>query len=88
MLQGEGAARARNFSSPTTAHFPAVRYNNWKMMFSVQRAHGLDVWQEPYVTVRLPMLFNLRMEPFERTEESEEYPGAATLERLEHALAT
>jgi hypothetical protein len=49
------------------------------MMFSVQRAHGLDVWQEPYVTVRLPMLFNLRMDPFERAEESEEYQGATTL---------
>ncbi len=43
-------------------------------MFSVQRAHGLDVWQEPYVTLRLPMLLNLRMDPFERAEESVDYP--------------
>jgi hypothetical protein len=50
-----------------------VRYNNWKMLFSVQRAHGFDVWQEPYVTMRLPMLFNLRMDPFERAEESADY---------------
>ncbi|HYA36474.1 MAG TPA: hypothetical protein VEF03_12690, partial [Candidatus Binataceae bacterium] len=41
--------------------------------FSVQRAHGIEVWQEPYVTLRLPMLFNLRMDPFERAEESEDY---------------
>jgi len=38
------------------------------MLFSVQRAHGLNVWQEPYVTQRLPMLLNLRMDPFERAE--------------------
>jgi hypothetical protein len=57
------------------------------MMSSVQRAHGLDVWQEPYFTVRLPMLFNLRMDPFERAEESEEYQGATTLERVKRALA-
>ncbi len=44
------------------------------MLFSVQRAHGLAVWQEPYVTLRLPMLLNLRMDPFERAEESEDYP--------------
>jgi len=42
-------------------------------MFSVQRAHGLDVWQEPYVTLRLSMLFNQRMNPFERAEQWEDY---------------
>jgi hypothetical protein len=25
------------------------------------RRHGFDVWHEPYVTLRLPMLFNLRI---------------------------
>ncbi len=43
----------------------------------MKRAHGFDVWQEPYVILRLPMLFNLRMDPFERAEESEEYPSLA-----------
>jgi arylsulfatase len=44
----------------------ALRYNDWKINFSVQRAHGADVWSEPYVTLRLPMYTNLRMDPFER----------------------
>ena len=44
----------------------ALRYNDWKINFSVQRAHGADVWSEPFVTLRLPMYTNLRMDPFER----------------------
>ncbi len=43
----------------------ALRFNNWKVVFMVQRAHGADVWQEPFVTLRMPKLFNLKMDPFE-----------------------
>ena len=46
----------------------ALRFNDWKMMFSEQRAHGFDVWQEPYVTLRFPKLLNLRRDPFERAD--------------------
>jgi arylsulfatase len=46
----------------------ALRYNDWKLQFSEQRAHGFDVWQEPLVTMRLPKLFNLRRDPFERAD--------------------
>ncbi len=46
----------------------ALRYGDWKLMFSEQRAHGLDVWVEPYVTLRTPKLFNLRRDPFERAD--------------------
>ena len=46
----------------------ALRFKQWKMMFSEQRAHGLNVWQEPYVTLRFPKLFNLRRDPFERAD--------------------
>lgn len=46
----------------------ALRFKDWKMMFSEQRAHGFDVWQEPYVTLRFPKLMNLRRDPFERAE--------------------
>ncbi len=67
-------ARKEFFYFTDDGSLSVLRYNNWKMMFSVQRAHGLEVWQEPYVTLRLPMLLNLRMDPFERAEESEDYP--------------
>jgi arylsulfatase len=47
----------------------ALRYNDWKINFTVQRAHGMDVWSEPFVTLRLPLIQNLRMDPFERAHE-------------------
>jgi arylsulfatase len=46
----------------------ALRFNDWKMMFTEQRGHGLEVWQEPFVTLRFPKLLNLRRDPFERAD--------------------
>jgi arylsulfatase len=47
----------------------AVRFDNWKVVFMEQRAPGtLAVWAEPFVALRLPKLFNLRMDPFERAD--------------------
>ena len=52
----------------------ALRYNQWKIVFAEQRAHGFDVWQEPFVTLRVPKLFNLRSDPFETADhESMDY---------------
>ena len=45
-----------------------LRYNNWKVVFAEQRAHGLDVWQDPFTQLRLPKIFNLRTDPFERAD--------------------
>jgi hypothetical protein len=38
-------------------------------MFMEQRAHGFDVWKEPMVSLRVPDLYNLRSDPFERGKE-------------------
>lgn len=46
----------------------ALRTGDWKIMFSEQRAHGMDVWQDPLVPLRFPKLFNLRRDPFERAD--------------------
>ena len=45
-----------------------LRYNNWKLVFAEQRGHYFDVWAEPFVKLRLPKLFNLRSDPFERAD--------------------
>jgi arylsulfatase len=45
-----------------------LRYDQWKIVFAEQRAHGFDVWQEPFVSLRLPKLFNLRSDPFESAD--------------------
>ena len=46
-----------------------LRFDNWKMVFMEQRAQGtLKIWAEPFVTLRVPKLFNLRSDPYERAD--------------------
>jgi arylsulfatase A-like enzyme len=60
-----------------------LRYNQWKVVFAEQREHGFNVWQEPFVPLRLPKLFNLRSDPFEAADlESMDYARW----RAEHAF--
>jgi arylsulfatase A-like enzyme len=47
----------------------ALRYEQWKVTFMEQRSHGLGVWREPLVSLRAPLLLNLRSDPFERGPE-------------------
>ena len=44
----------------------ALRYNDWKIVFMMQKAHGINVWAEPFVPLRLPHIYNLRRDPLER----------------------
>jgi arylsulfatase len=54
----------------------ALRVDQWKVEFMEQRAHGLDVWREPLVSLRAPNLYNLRADPFERaTEDADMFYG-------------
>ena len=46
----------------------ALRYNRWKAVFLEQRAHGFDVWSEPFVPLRVPKIFDLRSDPLERAD--------------------
>ena len=44
-----------------------LRYDNWKIVFAQQRAPGtMLVWGEPFVKTRIPWLYNLRTDPYER----------------------
>ena len=44
----------------------AMRYDRWKLVFMEQRAKKYRVWMEPFVPLRMPLVFDLRMDPFER----------------------
>ena len=48
----------------------ALRYKDWKIVFMEQRAKQLACWAEPFVTLRVPKIFNLRRDPFERADEN------------------
>jgi arylsulfatase A-like enzyme len=47
----------------------ALRFDNWKVVFMEQRVPGtLRVWAEPFTPLRIPKLYNLRTDPFERAD--------------------
>jgi arylsulfatase len=45
----------------------ALRYGDWKIIFMEQRVEAtLQAWAEPFVPLRVPLIFNLRRDPYER----------------------
>jgi arylsulfatase len=45
----------------------ALRFDNWKLIFAEQKTPGtLAVWIEPFTMLRVPLIFNLRLDPYER----------------------
>ena len=46
----------------------ALRYDKWKALFLEQPAEGFAVWETPFVQLRVPKLFDLHADPFERAE--------------------
>ncbi len=47
----------------------ALRAGNWKSVFMEQRCQGtLGIWGEPFTALRIPKLYNLRTDPFERAD--------------------
>ncbi len=60
--------RKEFFYFSDTGNLLNLRYGKWKIVFAEQRAHGFDVWQEPFTQLRLPKVFDLRADPFERAD--------------------
>ena len=48
----------------------AIRMGDWKVVLMEQRAKTLQCWVEPFVKLRVPKMFNLRRDPFERADEN------------------
>jgi arylsulfatase len=69
LLGGTGPSQRREFFYWTDdGDLAGLRYDQWKAVFMEQKAHGLAVWAQPMVQLRLPMLFNIRSDPFERSQ--------------------
>lgn len=67
--QEERGPRDRFFYISDDGDLMAVRFDNWKMVFLEQRCAGtLQVWAEPFTVLRIPKLYNLRTDPFERAD--------------------
>ena len=46
----------------------ATRYQDWKVVWLENRGEAFGVWREPFVELRVPLLFNLRRDPFEKAQ--------------------
>ncbi|MFY9991273.1 MAG: arylsulfatase [Rhodoplanes sp.] len=46
----------------------AARYDDWKVVFLENRGQAFEVWREPFVELRVPLIFNLRRDPFEKAQ--------------------
>jgi arylsulfatase len=46
----------------------AIRVGDWKAVYLENRADRLQIWKEPFVSLRAPDLYNLRRDPFEKAK--------------------
>jgi len=46
----------------------AIRVADWKAVYLENRAKQLQIWREPFIELRMPLLFNLRRDPYERAQ--------------------
>ena len=60
----------------------AMRYQDWKSVFLENRGQAFGVWREPFVELRVPLLFNLRRDPFERAQHNANVYDDWLLERV------
>jgi arylsulfatase len=64
----EKSPRKEFFYFSDDGDLTGLRYDNWKLVFAEQRAEGtLRIWSEPFTTLRVPLIFNLRLDPYERS---------------------
>jgi arylsulfatase len=69
LLTGNGPDKRREFFYWTDdGDLAGLRYDQYKVVFLEQEAHGLEVWMKPLIPLRAPTIFNLRSDPFERAE--------------------
>jgi len=67
-LTGKSTESPRNeiFYFSDDGDLTALRYNDWKIVFMEQRVAGtMQLWSEPFITLRIPLIFNLRRDPYE-----------------------
>jgi arylsulfatase len=70
-LTGQAANSPRDsfFYINDDQQLTGLRYDNWKFVFLEQRAQGtMRIWSEPFTTLRVPKIFNLRTDPYERAD--------------------
>jgi len=68
-VEGERSPRQGFFYFSDDGDLVALRFDNWKAVFMEQRVAGtMQIWAEPFIPLRVPKLYNLRTDPFERAD--------------------
>jgi arylsulfatase len=68
-VEGEKGPRPGFIYFSDDGELVCLRYDNWKLVFGEQRVTGtVQIWQEPFVALRFPKIFNLRTDPYERAD--------------------
>ena len=66
--QQPNSARKEFFYFNDDGDLVGLRFENWKIVFEEQRKQGtMAVWAEPFTSLRIPKLFDLRSDPYEMT---------------------
>jgi arylsulfatase len=67
--QSDKSPRVEFFYFSDDGDLTGLRYDNWKFVFMEQRQAGTcQIWAEPFVELRLPKIFNLLTDPYERAD--------------------
>jgi arylsulfatase len=67
--QQEKSPRPGFFYFSDDGDLVALRFDNWKLVFMEQRCPGtVQIWIEPFTPLRIPKLYNLRTDPYERAD--------------------
>ncbi len=67
--QADKSPRHEIFYFSDDGDLTALRYDDWKLIFMEQRVETtLQAWAEPFVPLRVPLIFNLRRDPYERAQ--------------------
>jgi arylsulfatase len=60
----------------------AARWGDWKVVFLENRGEAFGIWREPFTELRVPLLFNLRRDPFEKSQHNSNTYNDWFLERV------
>jgi arylsulfatase A-like enzyme len=67
--KAEEGPRTEIFYFTDDGDLSALRYEDWKLIFLEQRVEAtLQAWSEPFIPLRIPLIFNLRRDPYERSQ--------------------
>ncbi len=64
-IENSGPLTKKRMETIDDGQVVAARYDDWKVVFLENRGEAFGFWREPLIELRVPLLFHLRIDPFE-----------------------